>query len=349
MFTQTETPAKASSELPKIAIVVPVYNVQQYIGECLNSIQAQTYTNWECFVVDDGSKDQSGPIIDSYPEKDPRFHIIHQENKGLSGARNTALEQINKRNSDFSFVGFVDGDDRIEPNMYELMVQALKKDHSQLAVCGFYKFFGQERKIRGHIGEPQKLSSEDFLELVFSLKKWGNLCGAGGMVWKHLYQWSSIHQIRFPEDRDILEDEIFDVLAAQNIQSVSYVPQPLYGYRVRPASLVRNTDLSLRMLSCRELCLKAAEASPTAYLAVVAAYTQAYLSYFKNSKNPNRSLPFPVTNAKVQESFAKGFMSKKIFSTFQILRKSPFLFHSYLILRNLFHALSLKRLKKVNQ
>ena len=92
---------------PKVAIIVPVYNVALYLRECLDSILTQTYTNFTVFAVDDGSTDESGAILDEYAVKDPRFIVIRQKNGGLSAARNAALDRI-ERDGTFEYVAFVD-------------------------------------------------------------------------------------------------------------------------------------------------------------------------------------------------------------------------------------------------
>ena len=98
----------------KISIIVPVYNIEKYISECIESIINQTYKNLQIILVDDGSTDKSGIICDEYARKDTRINVIHQKNGGLVSARKSGL-----RNVEGEFVGFVDGDDYIEPDMYE--------------------------------------------------------------------------------------------------------------------------------------------------------------------------------------------------------------------------------------
>ena len=101
---------------PKISIIVPVYKVEQYLRRCLDSIVAQTFTDWECILIDDGSPDNSGRICDEYAEKDKRFRVFHQENVGVSAARNKGLDEARGE-----WIGFVDSDDWIEKEMYEYL------------------------------------------------------------------------------------------------------------------------------------------------------------------------------------------------------------------------------------
>lgn len=102
--------------MKKISVIVLVYNIEKYVGKCIDSIRKQTYKKLEIILVDDGSTDNSGSICDAYADKDNRIRVIHQQNRGLSGARNRGLEA-----STGEYIGFVDGDDWIEEDMYDFL------------------------------------------------------------------------------------------------------------------------------------------------------------------------------------------------------------------------------------
>ena len=106
--------------MAEVSIIVPVYQVEKYIRQCIDSILAQTFTDFELILVDDGSKDNSGKICDEYAEKDKRIRVIHKENDGLSGARNKGLD-----NASGNYFMFVDGDDYISPNMAECLYKKI--------------------------------------------------------------------------------------------------------------------------------------------------------------------------------------------------------------------------------
>ena len=101
---------------PLISIIIPVYNAERYLRQCLDSVVAQTYTNWECLLVDDGSKDGSGEICDEYAKKSSRFRVFHKENGGVSSARNTGIEE-----SKGEWVYFCDADDYVYPKGIEII------------------------------------------------------------------------------------------------------------------------------------------------------------------------------------------------------------------------------------
>ena len=117
----------------KITAIMPVYNVENFIGKCIESLQAQTLTEWELIAVDDGSPDNSGAICDAYALKDSRITVIHKENGGAPSARNTAIPKARGE-----YLYFVDSDDRAEPTMFEDMYKAAKKSNAQLVVAGFF-------------------------------------------------------------------------------------------------------------------------------------------------------------------------------------------------------------------
>ena len=107
--------------MDKISVIIPVYNVQDYLEECVNSILAQTYTNLEIILVDDGSKDNSGQLCDAFSKRDSRVKVIHKENGGVSTARNAGIESATGE-----YIAFVDADDYIAPDMYSRLMNLLK-------------------------------------------------------------------------------------------------------------------------------------------------------------------------------------------------------------------------------
>ena len=115
-----------------ISVIVPVYKVEKYLRKCVDSIIAQTYNNLEIILVDDGSPDNCGKICDEYSEKDTRIKVIHQQNGGLSAARNAGLDIATG-----DYIGFVDSDDYIAPDMYEKLLNALKENDANLSICNF--------------------------------------------------------------------------------------------------------------------------------------------------------------------------------------------------------------------
>ena len=122
----------------KISVIVPAYNMEKYIERCLDSLIGQTYHNLEIIVVDDGSNDQTGILCDRYAKKDPRILVVHQENQGVSQARNVGLSRATG-----DYIGFMDSDDYIDPNMYQSM-QSRMTDDIDVVACNF---FGRRKRL----------------------------------------------------------------------------------------------------------------------------------------------------------------------------------------------------------
>ena len=173
--------------MPKISIIVPVYNVEEYIHRCIDSILAQTFTDFELILVNDGSPDQCGKICDEYAENDSRIKVIHKKNGGLSDARNAGLEIAQGE-----YIGFVDSDDYIEHDMYEKLIEACKEDNSQLAMCGRYKVLGEELKPMFSFKGRKIWQSREAIEKLLT---WDNIDSS---AWDKLFSRNLFEELRFP-------------------------------------------------------------------------------------------------------------------------------------------------------
>lgn len=121
--------------MPEISIIVPVYNVEKYLSQCIESIKSQTFEDWELILVDDGSPDNSGIICDEYAKTDRRIKVVHQENGGVSTARNLGLE-----NAKGEYISFIDSDDYIAPEFLKVMLDKLLTHNADMVRCGFHEF-----------------------------------------------------------------------------------------------------------------------------------------------------------------------------------------------------------------
>ena len=124
-----------------ISIIIPVYNVSQYLDECLKSVSAQTYTDWECILIDDGSTDNSGDICDRWCVKDPRFRVIHQANAGVSAARNKGIDLAQG-----DYITFIDSDDWVDDDYLDLLHASLHTSHADLCIVGL-----EQHKANGNV------------------------------------------------------------------------------------------------------------------------------------------------------------------------------------------------------
>jgi len=210
-----------------ISVIVPVYNVEEYLPRCVDSILAQTYEKLEVILVDDGTKDASDQICDRYAEKDPRVRVIHKENGGLSSARNAGIDIATGE-----YLAFVDSDDWIEPEMYSHMLELMEKYDTRLVCAGRYDVESEtEAKTVGLCPEKEELVSGE--ELVKRIFLWDHLDSA---AWDKLYHRSLFEGIRYPVGK-IVEDVPTTYRLALRAGNAVLCDRPFYNYFHRPNSI----------------------------------------------------------------------------------------------------------------
>lgn len=225
---------------PLISIIVPVYNVEKYLPQCLDSIMVQTYTNLEIILVDDGSTDNGGHICDEYAKSDSRIKVIHKQNAGLSAARNLGLDIAHGE-----YIGFVDSDDWIEPTMYEDLYAGFSITENTLLTNGMiYQYddiTGEESLMRPHSWKHESLlviNGADFGKAMFSET-------SNHYAWSKLYKKEVFDWVRFREGRND-EDTFFTYELAKIIRNKSYViveiPNAIYHYRIRQDSICNSKE-----------------------------------------------------------------------------------------------------------
>lgn len=203
-------------------------------------------------------------------------------------------------------------------------MQNAVQTQADITVCGFFKFNDEGRtKTEGIIQTARTIDQEEFVELIFSMLRWEKTCGAGGMVWEKLFTASSIRSIRFPSNRDVLEDEIFCLQAALRAQIFSYLPETLYGYRQRPDSIIRNERFAWQMFKGRALCVDVVKGlSDRSAMVVVSAFADAAVNLFKDAQS------LPVVDLKpykalVLEAAKKGIIRSKTFKRYMLFCDHP--------------------------
>lgn len=220
------------SSLPKISIIVPVYNVEKYLRCCLDSIVAQTFTDWECICVDDGSPDNSGKILDEYAAKDNRFVIIHKENGGVSSARNVGLDIARGE-----WISFVDSDDILVQDCFACLMSELNRNSNVGVLECYYRSFPYPRKKRFY--PDTLLNSTEWIDRVCQLvfTSDNSLCCPRTM----LVRCDIIGEERFDEQMCIYED-VFFYLSVINKSKVciAIYREELYLYRISTGSLTRS-------------------------------------------------------------------------------------------------------------
>lgn len=180
--------------LPLISIIVPVYNVKDYLSKCLQSICGQTYKNLEIILIDDGSSDGSGELCDLFAQRDGRIKVIHQANAGQSAARNRGLAVAQGE-----FLGFVDSDDWIEPDMYEFLYCLLKENEADISICSHCRDKDGRSVAKYASGKQFVFTRDEGIRALAVDKHIRNY------VWDKLYKRCLFSDIAFPLNR-IFED-----------------------------------------------------------------------------------------------------------------------------------------------
>lgn len=201
-----------------VSIIVPVYQAEKYINRCLDSIQAQTFKDFEVILIDDGSQDNSGYICDCYAKKDSRFHVIHKKNEGVSIARQTGFDAAQGE-----YIIHADPDDWVEPDWIEKLYEKIEEEKADMVICDFERIYA-DRKVH-YDQKPTSFEKADLLKDLLNEKLWGP-------CWNKLIRRDRFtkYGIRFNPEMNLWEDlYVICSLVVRGIK-VAYVPLALYHY-----------------------------------------------------------------------------------------------------------------------
>lgn len=225
----------------KVSVIVPVYNVAPYLTRCLDSILSQTDQNIEVLLIDDGSTDGSGEICDRFGARDARVRVFHQENRGVSAARNLGLDQCTG-----DYVAFVDSDDWIEAEMFREMVQAMEDSGADLAVCGEINVFQNENGSKmvtpdhwPSVKQTTKLDIARYYRQIFSVS---------GLMCNKIYRSAIIGDCRFDTGKSYGEDILFQLEVLKKAESAVLLPKPFYYYNLMREGNVVSAKLGEKSL-----------------------------------------------------------------------------------------------------
>ncbi len=226
----------------KVSVVIPFYNGIEYLEDCVRSVQAQTLWEIEILLVDDGSADGSGEAADRLAREDARIRVIHQENQGLSGARNSGIDA-----SRGDYIGFVDADDLVDPQMYEKLYDAARSLSCEVVTCTYNSFreTGLIAVTKPNFPMRTRLSPQDVRQQMPHLVCDGSLM----FVWRRLYAASLLRgqNIRFDRALRICEDATFVMECLLRADGVGAIEDCLYHYRYVPTSLIRSKKYTPHM------------------------------------------------------------------------------------------------------
>ena len=232
-----------------ISVIVPIYNVAEYLTKCIESIINQTYKDLDIILVDDGSPDECPQICDEYALKDNRIRVIHKENGGLSDARNAGLDIVNGEH-----ISFIDSDDYIEPDMFEKMYTAMQSEKADICICGYKEVDYNGNIIKTVTQEKQTLSREEALKRLFD----GNVYYA--IMCNKLFAREVFDnkRLRFPVGK-IHEDEFLAHHLYNECKTVSVLCESLYNYLFRDESIMHNVRKSIKDFDDVEVYIERAE------------------------------------------------------------------------------------------
>lgn len=204
--------------MPKISVIVPVYKAEKYIRRCVDSILAQTFTDFELLLIDDGSPDNSGAICDEYAAKDSRVKVFHKENGGVSCARQMGLD-----NSLGEYVIHADPDDWVEPDMLQELYSEAKQRGADMVICDFYINYDNRQIYKSQ--KPEKLSHDAILKDLLMQRLHGSCWNK--LVKRELFD---KYDVKFPEEFNLCEDFYLNCCLLSNKIKISYLQKAFYHY-----------------------------------------------------------------------------------------------------------------------
>ena len=217
--------------MPELSVIVPVYKAENFLTPCVESLLSQSVSDLEIVLVEDGSPDRSGELCDALAERDPRIQVIHQENAGVSCARNRGLQQAKG-----TYVGFVDSDDWVDSTMYAQLLALAAETGAEIAGCDGLYISGEDRQpdTVKCLPESRVLTHGDMTpDVLIELA-----CSACYRVYRRSFL--QAQNIQFPVGMKFSEDRVFNLYAMGYAQKVGYLKKPLYMRRVNPDSCVRS-------------------------------------------------------------------------------------------------------------
>lgn len=293
----------------KLSIIMPVYNVEQYIAESIKSVLAQTYKNWELLCVDDGSKDESVSIIKKYAINDSRIILLQKNNGGVSSARNYGIEHASGE-----YIAFLDADDLALPEMYETMIDLMNKEESDCVFCSFTRFFLSGKQITTFETsfDALKENPHDIKYFFYSIpaKMDGNnliTADIHGSCCRSIFKRKLIQEnkIRFVEGIRFAEDQLFVIEYLYRCNKINYIDKPLLLYRAQTKKWVYHNLYESNILLLKHQINLLQKNDFYSYKEKCK--IQAYLQYSTYMMIINEDLMFKHNAAEIIASYGKEF------------------------------------------
>lgn len=227
-----------------ITVIIPIYNVEEYLDECINSVLKQSYTNLDVILADDGSTDKSGVIADDYAKKDKRCRVYHRKNQGVSATRNFGITVAKGK-----YIVFLDSDDMLDEHMIERLYQEALKEQVDMVLCGIKRKTPDKEYVKAYQVPSRIYQLQDYMYEMYDREHGSedvDMFLPMVAAWNKIYKKSLFDHIRYPEGR-IHEDcaVIHRLVAAAG--NVKWLNEPLYIYRERKGSIMQQDFSSNRM------------------------------------------------------------------------------------------------------
>lgn len=222
---------------PLVSVIVPVFNVASYLREALDSLVNQTYQNLEILIIDDGSNDGSGVICDEYQESDLRIRVFHQENQGLSAARNVGLDHMMGE-----YVVFFDPDDVMIPKMIETVLNTMIEKMVRVVTFGCFWY---------HNGKVASSPADGYYDRKDALRSYVTKKGIAGAVWTKVFEATLFKDIRFREGHNYADVEVF-FRVLDKCETLYAIHEPLFSYRKRSNSITATDSVENRVDSLEQ-------------------------------------------------------------------------------------------------
>ncbi len=216
-----------------LSVIIPVYNVQDYLARCVDSVLAQTYTDLEIILVDDGSIDESGDMCDEYATGNERIRVVHKPNGGLSDARNAGLDVARG-----DYVTFIDADDYVHPQFAELLMNTIATTGAQIAACTWQELNegSTPRKVKTHKPACIIYTQEGAIKSVFYQQRLNH------SACSRIFETRLFNELRFPEGA-LYEDLAIIYPLLKMVDKVALIKAPMYYYMHRPGSIISTMSL----------------------------------------------------------------------------------------------------------
>ena len=291
-----------------ISIILPVYNSEKYISECLTSILASTHKGLEVIIINDGSTDHTLDICEKFKSIDDRIRILTQQNQGVSAARNTGIKVANG-----NYIAFVDSDDQIDSTMYQILLKNILEYKADVSICNYRNIdeSGNHLNNRVYSNKLMQLDNKKYLKNINNLRMYQ------GFLWNKLYKKEVLFEKDFDTGIYILEDLLYNCEIAKKRYNFVYQDTALYNYRINPNSALNKDKLTLKNLSTLEALEKIINIFDELNLStgkMKLKYIYSYLYYNANMDADGRSVLYEHYNE----------YYKKIFSPFAIIGVNNF-------------------------